>query len=95
MEDRFMSTNDAWLTIDGDLPQSLRQAQEHLDSAGEELVLNFTAVRRLEPGAIEALEVLAARARDKGIRIVLNGVSVEVYKVLKLTRLSERFSFGI
>jgi anti-anti-sigma regulatory factor len=87
-----MSTDDAWLTIDGDLPQSLRQARERLDSAG--LVLDFTAVRRLEPGGIEALELLAARAHDKGIRVVLTGVSVEVYKVLKLTRLAERLSFG-
>jgi anti-anti-sigma regulatory factor len=88
-----MSTNGAWLTIDGDLRQALRQAQERLDSAGKELVLDFTGVQRIEPVGLEAMETLAGIAEDKGIRVVLAGVSVQVYKVLKLTKLAARFSF--
>jgi anti-anti-sigma regulatory factor len=93
MENRFMSTNGAWLAIDGDLRQALQQARERLDGANEELVLDFKAVRRIEPDGLEAMEILAGVADAKGIRIALTGVSIGVYKVLKLTRLAARFSF--
>jgi len=36
---------------------------------------------------------LAARAQEKSVRLVLRGVKVNVYKVLKLVKLAPRFSF--
>jgi len=32
-------------------------------------------------------------ADDKTVKIVLRGVNIEIYKVLKLVRLTRRFSF--
>jgi hypothetical protein len=33
-------------------------------------------------------------AADKGVKVVLRGVKVDVYKVLKLVRLAPRMSFA-
>ena len=37
---------------------------------------------------------LASIAEDKSIKVVLRGVNVEIYRVLKLLKLASRFSFG-
>ena len=78
-----------------DLPTvpGLQEALERLDSAGGELVLDFSAVERVGPAALRAMEQLAARAQEKSVRLVLRGVNVNVYKVLKLVKLAPRFSF--
>jgi len=55
--------------------------------------LDFASVRRLDPGAVKAMEKLAGIADDKTVRVVLRGVNVEIYKVLKLVKLARRFSF--
>jgi len=79
--------------IDG---KSLRQA---LSEAGEKLngdpeaILDFSSVRRMDSSALCAMEELAHIADAKGTRIVLRDVNVEVYKVLKLVKLTQRFSF--
>jgi hypothetical protein len=39
------------------------------------------------------MEEFARIADDKAVRIVLRGVNVDVYKVLKLVKLAHRFSF--
>jgi len=84
----------AWLRVDGDrVVQDLQGAQEKLDTADGELVLDFSSVRRIDPSAVRAMEKLAAIADDKTVRVVLRGVGVEIYKVLKLVKLARRFSF--
>jgi hypothetical protein len=40
------------------------------------------------------MEALAGAADDKGIKVVLRGVNVDIYKVLKLAKLSSRFAFA-
>jgi anti-anti-sigma regulatory factor len=50
-------------------------------------------VRRIDPSALRAIEEFAGTADDKGVKVVLCGVNVDVYKVLKLMRLAPRFSF--
>ncbi len=72
---------------------ALRSAREKLDSAEGELVLDFSGVRRIETGALQELEQLAAAAEIKSVKLALRGVSVDVYKVLKLVKLAQRFSF--
>jgi len=64
-----------------------------LDGSAREVVLDFSAVDRIDPGAIGAMEKLAAEADQKAIKVALRGVHVDVYKVLKLVKLVPRFSF--
>jgi anti-anti-sigma regulatory factor len=88
-----MATNIVWPKIDGGrVVQSLQAIIDKLDIAEGEVVLDCSSVNRLEPGALKALEKLAGRADDKSVKIVLSGVNVEVYKVLKLVKLAARFS---
>ena len=77
--------------LDGDgLVQALQQA---LDGAGDSLVLDLSSVTRVDASAMRALEKLAEEAATKSIEVGLRGVNVDVYKVLKLARLTRRFSF--
>ena len=58
-----------------------------------DVVLDFSAVRRIDPNALRAMEKLAGFADGKAVKVVLRGLNVEIYKVLKLMRLTSRFSF--
>ena len=72
---------------------ALREAADKLDSSDGEVVLDFSSVRKIAPSAIQALENLASVANNKSVKVVLRGVNVDVYKVLKLVKLASRFSF--
>ncbi|MGA3056025.1 MAG: STAS domain-containing protein [Candidatus Korobacteraceae bacterium] len=83
-----------WLKIDEErIVQALQEAGEKLDSVEGEVALDFSSVRRIDPSALSALEEFAGLADDKGVKVVLRGVNVGVYKVLKLVKLTSRFSF--
>jgi anti-anti-sigma regulatory factor len=68
-------------------------ALNNLDTAQGELVLDFSTVRRIDMATLAVLEQLAVRAAARPVKVVLLGVNVDVYKVLKLSKLSQRFSF--
>jgi len=83
-----------WLKIDeGRVVQALQEAEEKLDSVEGEVALDFSSVRRIDAGAVRALEEFAGLADDQGVKVVLRGVNVGVYKVLKLVKLTSQFSF--
>jgi anti-anti-sigma regulatory factor len=83
-----------WLKIDEEnVVQGLQEAGEKLDSVDGEVALDFSSVRRLDASALKAMEEFAGIAEDKGVRVVLRAVHVGVYKVLKLVKLTSRFSF--
>ena len=83
-----------WLKIDGErVVPALQEAREKLDSAEGEVVLDFSSVRRIDPGAIREMEALARIADRKAVKVMLRGVNVDIYKVLKLVKLAPRFSF--
>jgi hypothetical protein len=42
---------------------------------------------------VRALEELAALADAKSVKVVLRAVNVDIYRVLKLMKLTGRFSF--
>lgn len=89
-----MPTIASWLKIDGEhVVQSLQEAGAKLDSADGEVVLDFSGVRRVDPAALKALEELAGSADAKGLKVVLRGANVDIYKVLKLATLAPRFCF--
>jgi anti-anti-sigma regulatory factor len=64
-----------------------------LQSTEGELTLDFASARRIEAGTLGALQALAERAGEKQVGVVLTGVSVDVYRVLKLLKLTHRFTF--
>ncbi len=89
-----MAMTVVWLRIDEErVVQGLEEAREKLDSVEDELVLDFATVRRIAPSTLRRMEEFVGLADSKGIKVVLRGVSVGVYKVLKLLKLASRFSF--
>ena len=89
-----MTTVAEWYKIDGaQIAQSIDEIREKLSSTDGEAVLDFSSVERLDTAGLSALEGLATAADEKGVRLELRGVNVGVYKVLKLARLTSRFSY--
>jgi len=89
-----MATISEWIKVDGEhVARELQESCETLHAANGEVVLDLSAVRRIDPAAISGFDKLAARADEKGVKVVLRGVNVEIYKVLKLVKLAPRFSF--
>ena len=89
-----MTTFSVWPKVDGETNvQVLQEAREKLDSAEGDVLLDFSSVRRIDPSALTAMEELAGIADDKAVKVVLCGVNVDIYKVLKLVKLTSRFSF--
>jgi anti-anti-sigma regulatory factor len=74
------------------LVPALREAREKLDGIEGEAVLDFSSVHRIDSSALRAMEEFVGVADDKGVKVVLSGVNVSVYKVLKLAKLAPRFS---
>jgi len=89
-----MATNAVIVNIDENrLIPALQEAGERLEGGEKEMVVDFSSVRRIDASALRALENLAGTADAKGVKIVLRDVNVDVYRVLKLVKLTHRFSF--
>ena len=71
----------------------ITDALARLDDVGGELVVDLSAVRRIDTSGVQGLAELAGKARDKSVKVVLRGVSAEVYKVLKLLKMEPQFCF--
>jgi len=90
-----MSMTVVLLKIDEErIVQALQETVDKLDSVEDEVVLDFTSVRRIGSSALKGMEDFASMAENKGVRVVLCGVNVGIYKVLKLVNLSSRFFFA-
>lgn len=76
-----------------DIAQAVQHCREQLESADGELVLDLSELRRIDPQILNAIEELADAAERKDVKIALRGVSVGVYKVLKLLKLASQFSY--
>ena len=88
-----MTTTAVSHKLNGDnVTQVLGEARERLSTEEGEVVLDFSAVRRIDPSGLRALEELAAAAEEKSIKVGLQGIGVDVYKVLKLAHLASRFT---
>ncbi len=77
----------------GHVVQFLQEAGEKLESSNGQMVLDFSAVHRVDPAALCAMDALAVKAEGKGVKLALRGVNIDVYKVLKLAKLARQFSF--
>ena len=73
--------------------RALQEAGEKLESIQGELVLDFSSVLRIDASSLRAMEEFTSMAADKGVKVILRGVNVGVYKVLKLVKLASCFSF--
>jgi anti-anti-sigma regulatory factor len=67
--------------------QTLRQGAEG------DVVLDFSSVPRIDPKAVTAMEELAGLADARSVKVVLRAVNMDIYKVLKLMNLAQRFAF--
>ena len=82
-----------WISIEeGRLAPALQGAAEKLD--GQEVVLDFSALQRIDASGLLALEEFAQTAASKGVKVVVRGLRVDVYRALKLARISSRFSYA-
>jgi anti-anti-sigma regulatory factor len=89
-----MAANRIWLEVaDNGVAQVVKLALEQMNGAGNEIVLDFSSVARIDAGALRAVADLAVAADANAARIALRGVNVDVYRVLKLMQLTPRFSF--
>jgi anti-anti-sigma regulatory factor len=90
-----MATIAVWLNIDGrGVGAVLEEAGKKLDGSEGEVIVDFGSVGRIDLGALRAMEGFASLADGKAVKVVLRGVNVDVYKVLKLVKLAPRFSFA-
>ncbi len=90
-----MTTNSVCIQVAPDrIIDTLRQeAIKHLARAGDELVLDFSSVARIDAGAARAMEELADAADKSSARVWLRGVNAGIYRALKLLNVASRFSF--
>jgi len=90
-----MTTHAEWIQVDPErvLQALQQQAVDKVNGAQGEVVLDFSSVLRIDTNAVRALERLAGLAEGKSVRIVLRAINVDIYKVLKLLKLTGRFAF--
>ena len=90
-----MTTHAEWIKIDPErVLCALRQeAAENINNGPGELILDFSSVLRIDSIVVEALEELSGLAEAKSVKVALHAVNLDVYKVLKLLKLTQRFSF--
>jgi len=89
-----MDTVAVWRKVDGArVAEALDEARQRLAGTDREVVLDFSGVSRISPEALAALDKLAGAAEEKSVKVALRAVTVEIYRVLKLAKLTARFTF--
>jgi len=90
-----MTTNAEWIKVAPErvLQDWQQEAVDKVNSAPGEVILDFSSVLRIDSNVAVALEQLAGLAEDKSVKVVLRAVNMDIYKVLKLLKVSQRFSF--
>ena len=90
-----MITNAHWIKVDPErVVHTLQQeAVEKVNAAEGEVVLDFSGVPRIDSSVVRALDELAGLADDRGVKVVLRAVNMDIYRVFKLLKLTQRFTF--
>jgi anti-anti-sigma regulatory factor len=90
-----METNTAFLSIEeNNLISAFEKARQAMDGEAQQLGVDLSCVHRIDSAGLNAIQDLAHRADEKKVKVVLRGVNVNVYKMLKLARLTRHFSFA-
>ena len=88
-----MTTSEV-LRVDAQQPlKILQEAQEKVANNKTDVTLDLSAMKKVDPALLQALEGLAILAGNNHVNVALRGADVGVYKVLKLARLASQFSF--
>ncbi len=83
-----------WFRVDpARVSDSLRDAQQKLNAVEGEQVLDMSSVRQVDVKGMAALQELMSVAEEKKLKLILRGVNIDVYRVLKLTRAADRLAF--
>ena len=89
-----MTANTVWIEIGPErVAHALRHEAAEKVISGGDVALDFSRVARIDAAAVQALEELADTAGAKSLTVALRGVNRDIYKVLKLLRLTRKFSF--
>lgn len=88
-----METNGVLKIDEQNVRSALEKAAESLDGEQNHPLLDFSSVRKIDAPGLRALQEYAHKAEEKKIKVSLRGVDVNVYKTLKLARLTRRFAF--
>lgn len=75
------------------VPASLERAAKKLQLGVEEVEVDLSRTLRIDSGGLRAFQQFVHKAEEKKVKVVLRAVNVNVYKTLKLARLSRSFSF--
>ena len=70
-----------------------QEAIDQINSGQSEVILDFSSVHRIDSNGAGAMERLAGVAQERNARVVLRAVNMDIYKVLKLLKLTQHFSF--
>ncbi|HTQ56656.1 MAG TPA: STAS domain-containing protein [Bryobacteraceae bacterium] len=73
------------------VPAAVEDALAKLSNGASDIVLDLSGVNRIDPCGLSALQTLAGKA--KPAKVVLSGVCIDVYKVLKLMKIEREFHF--
>ena len=71
----------------------IQDAVQKINGGEQEVMLDFTDVTRIDGNVVWELEQLAGLAAERSVKVVLRSVNVDIYRVLKQLKLTERFSF--
>jgi anti-anti-sigma regulatory factor len=71
----------------------IQEAIEKVKSGESQVVLDFSSVTRIDENVVGAMEELAGLADGKSVNVVLRAVNTDIYRVLKLLKLTQRFTF--
>jgi anti-anti-sigma regulatory factor len=85
-----MATSVVTPETNSDLITALKVAAERLATTTGELGVDFSCNARIDTAGVQALELLLTETENKGVKLVLHDVNVDVYKVLKLAKLAAR-----
>ncbi len=72
---------------------TLKEALGKLNGDRGEVILDFSSVHRIDANALKVMGDLASAAEDKMAKVTLRCVNIDIYRVLKLLKLAQRFSF--
>ena len=88
------TTQSECIVVNGErVAETLKEICGKLPANGGEVLLDFFFVQTLDPAGIKGLEDLAGTAGILKVKVILRGVNVELYKVLKLSDLTDKFLF--
>jgi anti-anti-sigma regulatory factor len=71
----------------------IQAAIEKVKSGESEVILDFSAVRRIDTNMVGALQDLARLAGSTSVKVLLRAVNTDIYRVLKQLKLTQRFTF--